>query len=125
MKIAIRKEPNGLIYIDKTAFERFDEEILKQPPYNYSFIEVEREDFETSDFNDDLTFNIDKYNDRKKKENAVDYEQLIISKFRERYTIDQELAILRQRDTKPQEFFEYNAYVEQCKAEAKEVINAN
>ena len=52
-------------------------------------------------------------------------EQIIISKIRERYTIDQELAILRQRDTKPQEFAEYNAYVEQCKVEAKEVINAN
>ena len=56
---------------------------------------------------------------------TINYEQLVISKIRERYTIDQELAILRQRDTKPQEFAEYDAYVEQCKAEAKEVINGN
>ena len=56
----------------------------------------------------------------------MSYEEIIISKIRERYTIDQELAILRQRDTKPQEFAEYNAYVEQCKAEAKqEVSNGN
>jgi hypothetical protein len=49
----------------------------------------------------------------------IDYEQLVISKIRERYSIDQELAILRQRDTKPEEFAEYNAYVENCKAQAK------
>jgi hypothetical protein len=57
------------------------------------------------------------------KENALKYEDLIISKIRERYTIDQELAILRQRDTKPQEFAEYDAYVEQCKLEVKQEIN--
>lgn len=47
------------------------------------------------------------------------YESEIIRKIRERYTINQELAILRQRDTKPEEFAEYNAYVEQCKADVK------
>lgn len=58
-------------------------------------------------------------------EKAMELEALIISKIRERYTIDQELAILRQRDTKPEEFSEYNSYVEQCKAEAKEEVNGN
>ena len=48
------------------------------------------------------------------------YEQLIVSKIREKYSLDQELAILRQRDTKPEEFTEYNTYVEQCKVEAKQ-----
>ena len=52
-----------------------------------------------------------------------DYKESIISTIRERYSIDDELAILRQRDTKPQEFSIYNAYVEQCKAEAKEKVN--
>lgn len=50
------------------------------------------------------------------------YESEIIRKIRERYTINQELAILRQRDTKPEEFAEYNAYVEQCKAEVKKEL---
>lgn len=60
------------------------------------------------------------------QEKMVNYENLIISKIREKYTIDQELAILRQRDTKPEEFAKYNAYVEQCKLEAKqEVVNGN
>lgn len=57
------------------------------------------------------------------RENSARYENIIVSKIREKYTIDQELAILRQRDTKPQEFAEYNSYVEQCKVEAKEEVN--
>ena len=87
-------------------------------------IDEQYKDCSYEDF-DEFEFNLEKYNARKKQENSLNYEQLIISKIREKYTIDQELAILRQRDTKPQEFAEYNAYVEQCKAEAKEVINGN
>ena len=68
MRIAIKKDLNGLIYISKTALERFDEKTLKQPPYNFSFVEVEKEDCETTDFNYDLTFNVEKYNARKQKE---------------------------------------------------------
>lgn len=47
------------------------------------------------------------------------YENLVISKIRKRYSLNQELAILRQRDTKEDEFAAYNAYAEQCKIEAK------
>lgn len=47
------------------------------------------------------------------------YEFEVIRKIRERYSVNQELAILRQRDTKPYEFAEYNAYVEYCKNEVK------
>lgn len=50
------------------------------------------------------------------------YENMIIRKIRERYTVNQELAILRQRDRKPAEFAEYNAFVERCKAEIKEEL---
>lgn len=46
-------------------------------------------------------------------------DRLITQKIRAKYDVDQELAIQRQRDTKPQEFAEYFAYVESCKAEAK------
>jgi hypothetical protein len=49
----------------------------------------------------------------------ADYIALVDSKIREKYSISAELAILRQRDTKPEEFAEYNAYAESCKAEAK------
>ena len=50
------------------------------------------------------------------------YEHRIIRKIRARYTVNQELAILRQRDTKPAEFEDYNTYVEQCKAETKKEL---
>ena len=47
------------------------------------------------------------------------YQNLIIRKIRKRYSVNQELAILRQRDTKPEEFAAYHEYVELCKAEVK------
>ena len=57
-------------------------------------------------------------------ENIVDpipYEQRVVDRIREVYSIDDELAILRQRDTKPHEFAEYNAFVERIKAEERGV----
>ena len=52
------------------------------------------------------------------------YEQRVVQLIRERYDIDAELAILRQRDSKPEEFAEYNAYCEECKAKAKELCQS-
>ena len=49
----------------------------------------------------------------------TDYKERVERLIRERYTVADELGILRQRDTKPQEFAEYNAFAEQCKAQAK------
>lgn len=50
------------------------------------------------------------------------YKCLINQKIRTEYSINDELAILRQRDTKPEEFAEYNVFVETAKAEAKAEI---
>ncbi len=52
------------------------------------------------------------------------YGDCVNRKIRRRYSVSQELAILRQRDEKPQEFADYNAYVQACKAEAKAEIAA-
>ena len=41
---------------------------------------------------------------------------------RERYSLDAELAILRQRNTKPDEYEAYNAFCEECKAKARKEI---
>ena len=49
------------------------------------------------------------------------YEQRVVDRIREVYSIDDEFAILRQRDTKPEEFAEYNAFVERIKAEERGV----
>lgn len=50
------------------------------------------------------------------------YEAKVDSLVRAKYSLSNELAILRQRDTKPEEFAEYNAFVEECKALAKKSI---
>lgn len=39
-----------------------------------------------------------------------------------RYSMSDELAILRQRDEKPEEFAAYNAYAEECKRVVKEKL---
>lgn len=52
----------------------------------------------------------------------ISYDQLVSDMIRERYTIDQELAINRQRDTKPEEFQEYFDFCEQCKIKAHEQV---
>ena len=51
------------------------------------------------------------------------YEQLVIAKIRTKYSVDEELAILRQRDTKPEEFAEYNEFCELCKIKVKSQFN--
>ena len=50
------------------------------------------------------------------------YEERVVELIRLRYDINSELAILRQRDSKPEEFAEYNTYCEECKLQAKEEI---
>lgn len=138
MFIAIRKEPNGSLYMDKNIFSRthkvqdengnievvsmFTDETLSQPPYNYTKVEIDDKyaDCQVSDFNEDLTFNLAKYNARKQVIANEEYENKIVALVRQKYNINQELAVLRQRDTKPEEFAEYNEYVEECKQKIKE-----
>ena len=50
------------------------------------------------------------------------YANLVSKLIRERYSVDDEMAILRQKETKPEEWKEYNSYCEDCKAKAKEEI---
>ena len=66
--IGIRKEENGLIYLDKHLLPNID---YTKPPYNFKLIENEKKDCISSDFNDDLTFSIDKYNARKTREQEL------------------------------------------------------
>ena len=47
------------------------------------------------------------------------YKERVINRIREKYSIDDEIAILRQKDTKFEEWIEYNAFVEQIKMEEK------
>ena len=52
--------------------------------------------------------------------NTKAYEEKVDSLIRGRYTLSDELGILRQKDTKKAEYDAYFAYCEQCKVEAKE-----
>ena len=54
---------------------------------------------------------------------TIDYPQLVENKIRTKYSMSAELAILRQLNSKPEEFAEYNAFCELCKAEAKTELN--
>lgn len=49
------------------------------------------------------------------------YERTVEKLIRDRYSLSAELAILRQRDSKPEEFAEYNSYAEECKRKAKDM----
>lgn len=50
------------------------------------------------------------------------YEERVEQLIREKYNVNQELAIQRQRDTKVDEFNAYYEYCEECKRIAKEEI---
>ena len=50
----------------------------------------------------------------------IPYDERVVSLIREKYSLDEELAIQRQRDTKPEEFQAYFEYCEACKEIAKE-----
>lgn len=50
---------------------------------------------------------------------AVDYHKQVNTLICEKYSLSEELSILRQRDNKPQEYQEYFGYCEKCKSEVK------
>lgn len=134
MIIGIKKLENGLLFIDKCryniVFPRnemgntnrvYTDEELSQPPYNYTKVEIDDKysDCQESDFDEDLTFNLEKYNTRKQVLANEEYENKIVALIRKKYNVNQEFAILRQRDAKPLEYQEYYDYVEQCKEQVK------
>lgn len=116
MKICIKENEfnPSLLYQDWCT-----EEVATQMGYTIVDVGEVYKDCCFEDFNADFTFSIDKYKARKQKENENEYEAKIVALIRKRYNINQELAILRQRDTKPLEYQEYFDYVETCKAKVK------
>lgn len=65
-----------------------------------------------------LPVTVDVAGEEEIKDNRT-YDEKVVSLIREKYSLDQELAIQRQKDTKPQEFEEYYNYCEECKRKAK------
>ena len=101
----------------ETINETYDNYI--EDGYKKIELEDKYKDVEYEDFNEDLTFSIEKYNARKQKQDNDEYENKVVTLIRKKYDVNQELAILRQRDTKPLEYKEYYEYAEQCKAKVK------
>ena len=93
----------------------------RQPVENPIFQEVP-DDCDIKDFENGI-FSQSLYNERKAKDKQRRYEMLVERYIRERYSLNAELAILRQRNTKLDEFLAYNAYAEECKAKAKTELN--
>ncbi len=52
----------------------------------------------------------------------AEYPSFVAMKIHEKYSVDDELAILRQRDEKPEEYAEYFAFCEKVKAEVRRLI---
>lgn len=53
---------------------------------------------------------------------GLSYPEIVVMFIREKYTLDDEIALHRQRDTKPDEYNEYYAFCEECKARAREIL---
>jgi hypothetical protein len=66
-EVKTTKELVHFVYVTKRVFT---DEQLSQPPYNYTKIQIDDKysDCMSSDFNEDLTFSVEKYNARKQKE---------------------------------------------------------
>lgn len=121
MKIAIR---NNEIFINYD--KRFSDVEITAEPYNYQVVIVPDEidlsviaysDFDNTDGK--YSFNKSRFNSRVaiEKENniIINYKTQIDALIRKKYSINDEIAILRQRDTKTKEFNEYFEYVENVK----------
>lgn len=125
MKIAIRKNDLFINYAD-----RFSDDEITAEPYNYQIAivpdDIDITDITFADFDNidgKFIFNVSTYSLRiaakKEQTKRIEYKAQIDKLIREKYSINDEIAILRQRDSKPEEYAEYNAYCEQCKAQAK------
>lgn len=68
---------------------------------------------------------VDKFEevDEVPEETRTNYNEEVNSMIRGKYSLSEELAILRQRDSKPEEFAAYNEYAEHCKAEIRNKYN--
>ena len=58
----------------------------------------------------------------KQQDSYISYEVLVNELIRKKYSLSQELAILRQKDVKVAEYKEYYAYCEECKNKAKKEL---
>lgn len=54
---------------------------------------------------------------------SLDKDTIVNELIRRKYNLSEELAILRQKDSKADEFTEYNSYAEECKNLTTEILD--
>jgi hypothetical protein len=109
---------NTLVRADKIdSFNRWLVSKGINPVENPIFQDVP-EDCDIKDFENGV-FSQSLYTARKQAGKDRKYEMLVERYIREKYSLNAELAILRQRNTKPDEFLAYHVYAEECKERAK------
>lgn len=54
---------------------------------------------------------------------TIKYEELVEKKIRQKYSVSDEIAILRQSEVKQDEYNDYYNFCEHCKMEAKKELN--
>lgn len=90
---------------------------------NMDVHEVERPATMRNEGEEDETVNVVEYEyDQVTIRNYPNYSLTVEALIREQYTESDELALQRQRDTKPEAFAEYNAFCEACKDKARPVF---
>jgi len=62
------------------------------------------------------------YNEVDISADTVSREAFIAGLIHTRYSVDDEISILRQRDSKPEEFEAYNTFAEECKVRVSELF---
>lgn len=119
MKIAIRSNE---VYINYA--ERFTDSVIQSAPYNYKVVEVGNipEDCIYGDFDivgSTYIFNQTKYDSRKRADIQYLYEQRVVELIRQKYTINDEFKVHREKEENPEQYEAYKQYVQQCKVQAK------
>ena len=56
------------------------------------------------------------------KSASLDFGKVVSAMIREEYSLDDEIALSRQRDEKPEEWETYFTFVEDCKVEARKIL---
>ena len=91
---------------------RFIETKSKKEPSGKRVVEYKLQRYEIEVEKNDKTITLTRYSDKT-------YEEIVEDMVKTKYSLAQEVAILRQKDTKPTEYQEYYKFVEECKTEAK------
>lgn len=55
--------------------------------------------------------------------NPIDYEDLVAKLIEEKYSINDQIAIIRQKESKPDEYTEFYSFCEECKLKAKAFVS--